>query len=82
MKYARQMDPIRRELMVIMATMHNVEMEGMHDGVSECRRKIDALRDRHPDTVEAYFRELDAAEKRRSPKALAAIEAMQAELKG
>lgn len=82
MKYAREMNPIRRELMVIMATMHNVEMEDMRDGVAECRRKIEALRDRHPDIVEAYFRDLDAAEKRRNPEALAAIEAMQAELKG
>lgn len=76
MKHVREMDPIRRELMVIMATMHNVEMEGMRAGVAECWRMIDTIRARHPEIVDAYFRELEEAEKRRSPEALAAIEAM------
>ena len=82
MKHVREMNPIRRELMVIMATMHNVEMEGMRDGVDLCRQKIDALRDRHPEIVAAYFHELEESEKRRSPEAVAAIEAMQHELRG
>lgn len=82
MKHVRDMNPTRRELMVIMATMHNVELEGMRDGVAECRRRIDALRAQHPEIVEAYFRELEEAEKRRSPEALAEIEAMRRELNG
>lgn len=81
MKHVRDMDPIRRELMVLMATMHMVEMEGMRDGVDLCWRKIDAIRARHPETVEAYFSELEAAEKRRSPEVVAAIAAMKKEIK-
>ena len=81
MKYAQEMAPIRRELMVIMATMHNVEMEGMQAGAAECRRQIGALRDRHPEIVDAYFRDLAEADSRRSAEALTAIEAMRIELK-
>lgn len=80
MKHVRDMNPIRRELMVLMATMHMVEMEGMRNGVDLCWRKIDALREQHPETVEAYFRELEAAEKRRSPDVVASIAAMRKEL--
>ena len=81
MKYVKNMNPVRRELMVLMATMHNAEMEGMCDGVAECQKRINEIRAGHPDVAEAYFRELVAADKRRCPRALAAIELMQSELK-
>jgi hypothetical protein len=82
MKFARDMNPVRRELMVVMATLHNVALEGMQDGVDECRRQIELLRVQHPDAVEQYFEELQRAEQRRNPEALAAIEAMYSGLKG
>jgi hypothetical protein len=82
MKHVRNMDPVRRELMVILATMHNVEMEGMTDGAAVCRREIEVLRQRHPEQVDGFFRDLEARDRRRDPAARVAIEAMRDALKG
>ena len=76
MKYAEEMDPVRRRLMVLCATMFDAAMEGMDEAVAECRRKIEELRRQHPEIVEAYLKEIAEAEQLRDPETVAAYKAM------